>query len=73
MHARRWFGRSTKAVITNGVAAWLGDFGENGLLISVLYQVKIECSLFALNAAISVICNELRALYNEETKRHMNN
>lgn len=57
----------------NGVAAWLGDFGENGLLISVLYQVKIECSLFVLNAAISVICNELNALYNEDTKRHMNN
>jgi hypothetical protein len=43
----------------NGVAVWLGDFGEKGPLISVLYQVKIECSLFALNAAISVICDEL--------------
>ena len=53
----------------NGVAVWLGDFGEKGTLISVLYQVKIECSLFALNAAISVICNELKALYTMRKRR----
>jgi len=43
--------------------------GKRDPLISLLYQVKIECSLFALNAAISVICNELKALYTMRNER----